>query len=752
MRRLILIIPALFLLVIVAAVTIALITPESVYRNQIQTSAEAALGREVALDGPLGLSFFPRIAASVSDVSVANPEGFDGAHMIEAGELRASVKWGPLLTGRVQIQELALIDATIGLQRLADGSTNWEFAGTEDVPAETDPDAPAPPQEINAGFDQARIVNTTLTYSDAVSGDTIELSDFNLEAEASSLSSPLRLRSDGLFDGQPFDIQLVLETPNALLGGEEASAELVLATDVIDMAYNGGLVFGETQSVEGLFDVTVPNIAALADYAGLDAASVPVPLQPIGRFKAQGEVSGAPDTLSITFTELATTSDDLTTSFVGGVSLGGDGAVDGTLSINSDNLRGLLEALAVELTPGDTLRNFSVTGKTQGTFQNIAIEDLSFALDDTTADGRIGVDLSTARPKLTGALTTSALDLTPFLGPAPEDQPAGWSKTPLALDSLTAADADLTLKSPSIKIDQITLTDTDVQAVLTNGRLSTNINQVDTFGGRWAGTLGVNAASAVPSLSMDLTGSSILMEELMRTLAGSDRLGGTGQFSLNISSAGASIHDIMNALDGELSANLADGALKGVNLGQLFRTTGNLRESLTSGSLNLGISAADQTDFASFDTLLSITDGVARIRAMDLINSALSAHGSGTIDLGAQTLNMGLQFAADTTGQGQLSDIQLNGMAIPLKITGTWTSPSIAPDTQVLTRALAGQQIDRLTDSLGGEVGGALSGILGGAGLTDNGSEEDEDEDQQTPEEALEDAARDALGGLFRRD
>ncbi|MEM8636127.1 MAG: AsmA-like C-terminal region-containing protein, partial [Pseudomonadota bacterium] len=215
----------------------------------------------------------------------------------------------------------------------------------------------------------------------------------------------------------------------------------------------------------------------------------------------------------------------------------------------------------------------------------------------------------------------------------------------------------------------------------------------------------------------------------------------------------ASIHDIMNNMDGELSADLADGALKGFNLGQLFRTTGNLREALTSGNLNLGISPNDQTDFASFDTLLSITDGVADVRALDLVNSALSARGDGTIDLGAQTLNMGLQFAADTTGQGQLSDVQLNGLPIPLRIAGSWTSPSIAPDTGALTQALAGQQIDRLTESLGGDVGGALSGILGNQnGGSDDSADDENGDAAQTPEEAIEDAARNALGGLFRRD
>ncbi|MEM9667731.1 MAG: AsmA family protein [Pseudomonadota bacterium] len=836
MRRLLIILPIIIIVAIAAILTIAFLTPKSVYREQIQTAAENALGRDVSLAGPISLSVFPRIAASVSDVTVANPEGFDGDHMIEAGQLRASVKWLPLMTGRVQVRELALIDANIGLQRLADGRTNWVFANPDAVP-ETDPEEPGSPSEVNAGFDQARIVNTTLTYSDAMTGDAYNLTELNVEARAQSFSSPLRLKSTGYLDGDLFGIDLDLDTPNALLTGEPADTDLALTTEFANIEFDGATTLGDTPALDGTFAMDIPSLAALADKAPIDISTLPVNLDPVGSLAATGSVNGPLDTLAIQFSELVTDGEALDVRFAGGVTIAeiialesgsldvsmGDmgralgalgidlaqtaalegaeltltsdlngpvdgmslnnidfnltgplietaytgnvsmadgGRLNGNISASSSNPRRLLDLLGIELEPGETLQNFSFQSDANGSLSGIDLTDLTLTLDGTTANGDLALDLSSDRPKLTGDLSTTALDLTPFMGPAPEDQPEGWSKTPLALDSLKAADADISLKSSSIKIDKMVLSDADIRARLTDGALSAEIAQLTTFGGKWAGTLGLNANRQVPTLAMALTGDSILMQDLLQTLAGSDRLAGTGQFSLDISSAGASVHDIMNALSGELSANLADGAINGVNLGQLFRTTGNIQESLTSGAFNLGISPTDKTDFASFDTLLTIQDGVANIRLMDLVNSALSAKGSGTINLGAQTLNMGLQFAADTAGRGELSDVQLNGLAIPLKIAGSWTKPSIAPDTQALTQALAGEQIDRLTGSIGGELGGALSGILGSSGRSsdrddteDNTTDGDEElSREQTVEEAVEDVAREALGSLFRRD
>ena len=667
MRRFLLLIPALLLVVILAVVVIALLIPKSVYRDQIKTAAESALGREVTLDGPIGLSFFPRITASVEDVAIANPEGFEPAAMAEAGQLRASVKWGPLLTRRVEVHELALVDANINLQRLTDGRANWEFATTETPPgdAETDGEAEETPPpasgEIDAGFDRARIVNTSLSYSDAVSGQSFTLTEFNAEGSVRALSEPLRLQADGLFDGDRFDLNLDLETPQNFLDGVPAQANLIFETDFADIRYDGAITSGETITADGAFEIDVPDLTALADNAGIDPSSLPVALGPLGTFSAKGSANGAVDALQLNFETLRTDGQSIDVSYSGGAvlgdvpaaqngrlsidikdtaatlsslgldiaqaaalagadfslstqvegsadalslsaidfdltgpllraafdgdaALGGNGNVNGRVEASSQSLRPLLEALDIVLEPGTTLQSFRVSGRTAGAFDNIAIQDLDLALDDVSATGTLGFNLTGARPRLTGNLSTGALDLTPFMGPPPEDQPVGWSKTPLALESLNSVDADITLASPSIKIDRVTLTDTDLKATLTNGVFSADIAKLTTFGGTWAGTMGLDASRSTPRLSMALTGNSILMENLMQTLAGSDRLAGTGQFSMNISSAGNSVHDIMNALDGQLSANLADGALKGVNLGQLFRSTTNIRQALSGGA------------------------------------------------------------------------------------------------------------------------------------------------------------------------
>lgn len=926
-------------LAITALVAVAMLTPKDVYKARIEAAAAGALGREVALKGDVGLSFFPRIAASVEDVTVANPEGFTEEHMIKAGALRASVKWGPLFTGRVEVQEIAFIDANVDLEVLADGRANWEF-DTGETKAQEEADQP---KEINAGVDRARLVNAALTYRDGVAGTSYTLTDLNIEASVTSLTEALNAAGNGVFEGDAFSFDLRLDSPQAVIDGNQASADLTFRMDLIEASFKGTATLNDTPSLAGDFTANAANIKALADYAGIDPASLPVALGPLGGITAAGNVNGPLDTLALDFTTLkisgdgldmtylgqatltetpsvngqltlgldnaaatvkalgleipeaatldraklnlslkldgaadalsaraidlsidgpllnadytgaatigtATTLDGslalnatdlhalimasgialepsqtdplkgaslnlktvlkgpaetlsasdidfnltgplLNAAYQGDVSLAGSGSVNGQFRANSDSLRALLAAAKIEMAPGETFQVFRVSGATSGAFNRLSINNLDLAVDDMTGKGNLNVRTDTARPLISGNLTTGPLDLTPLMGATPKNQPPekqtkGWSKEPLALESLAIMDADITLISPAITIDNIKLSDANLAVKLINGVLDTNINQFKVFGGLWKGGIDLNTAGATPTLSIAMTGDSILMQDIMKAFVGNDALTGSGQFKLDINARGNSLDAIMKSMNGELAANLADGELKGVNISQLIRSASDLRSALASGSgLQLALSPSASSDFSSFNSVLKIQNGVANIELMEMLSSTFGANGLGQINLGGQTMDMALRIAADKTGRGELVDVQVNNVGIPLRITGDWAAPRIVPDTSVLTQMLAGKALDRFGNLVGNAAGntptqdavtGVLSGVLGNrlngrpvpppAGQTpantspagqqppaDPTTSPSEKEEPATVEEAAEDLAKEALGNLFGR-
>lgn len=920
MKRIALIAAGIFVLLIGAAMAVPFLIPKSVYRAQIERAAGEALQRKVTLEGEVRLSLFPRIAASVEGMKVANPEGFEGAYMIEAGELRGAVKWAPLLFGqRVEVHELAFVDASVSLQRKADGTTNWVLEDT--APSEG---AGAEGGGFNGAVERLRLENASLTYQDDGVGARYELRELDLTAAMTELDEPFELDAKGFFQSHRFDIQANLDSLEAAMTGQPATLAATIGTDFVKARYNGNVTLGEVPALDGAFSASSEAVSSLLDYANVE---VPFDLAKLGRINAEGDVSGALDTLAINvrkFTqssELARTGftgrinlapepvitgnftfdapridaltkfaglklpvnlaplgaleiegtvsgklgepdldfgklkvkgplinasytgevalgavpqldgkltfdtpragelarqlnvelpgaaalekvnfsgslsgagdalqltaidfrhagDLLQATYTGDVALAGPGALQGKLTASSEQLRALLAAADIELAPGSTMQTFSATSDVSGTFTNIALAALDMKLDAITARGNAGIDLTGPRPRLTGRLNMGSLDLSPFLAPADQKPQAArpleaWSRDKLDLAGLSAANADLQLTTAQITLGSVKLTDAVLTAQLVDGRLAADLSKFKAFGGNWEGRITVDAASAVPAVSFAMQGDSVAMSSLLGTLAGFDKLAGTGAFKIDAATRGDSLDALMRGLNGEVAANLSEGALKGINVTQLVRSAQSLQQALASGKLNTldfrnVLSPTAETEFTKFDSLLKIGNGVANVDLLKLISPALGIDGTGSIDIGGQKLDLRLATAIDKTGQAAGAVVQLNGIPVPVRLSGSWNQLKVTPDFSGVQAALEAELKGRLVDEITGRGASGAADVIGGiigmpaktgpvpaASAAGDPAPPAKTPVSGSPEKQLEDAAekaaRDALGGIFGR-
>ncbi|MBI1254127.1 MAG: AsmA family protein [Hyphomonas sp.] len=905
MKRIALIAGGFFVLLIGAAMAVPFLIPKSVYRAQIERAAGEALQRKVTLEGEVRLSLFPRIAASVGGMKVANPEGFEGTYMIEAGELRGAVKWAPLLFGqRVEVHELAFVDASVSLQRKADGTTNWVL---EDKAPSEGPAAEG--GGFNGAVEHLRLENASLTYQDDGAGARYELRELDLTAAMTELDEPFELDAKGFFQSHRFDIHANLDSLEAAMTGQPATLSATIGTDFVKARYNGAVTLGDVPALDGAFSASSEAVSSLLDYANVE---VPFDLAKLGKINAEGDVSGALGTLAINvrkFTqssELARTGftgkinlapepvitgnftfdapsidaltkfaglklpvnlaplgaldiegtvsgklgepgldfgklkvkgplinasytgevalgavpqlngkltfdtpragelarqlnvelpgaaalekvnfsgnlsgaadalqltainfkhagDLLEATYTGNVTLAGPGALRGKLTASSEQLRALLAAADIELAPGSTMQTFSATSEVSGTFTNIALAALDMKLDAITARGNAGINLTGPRPRLTGRLNMGSLDLSPFLAPADQKPQAArpleaWSKDKLDLAGLSVADADLQLTTAQITLGSVKLTDAVLTAQLVDGRLAADLSTFKAFGGNWEGRMTVDAASTVPAISFAMQGDSVAMSNLLGTLAGFDKLAGTGAFKIDATTRGGSLDALMRGLNGEVSANLSEGALKGINVTQLIRSAQSLQQALASGKLNTldfrnVLSPTAETDFTKFDSLLKIENGVANVDLLKLISPALGIDGTGSIDIAGQKLDLRLAAAIDRKGQGDGAVVQLNGIPVPVRLSGNWNKLKVTPDFSGVQAALEAELKDRLLEGItGGQRGtgtAPAAPATGGAGAPGGTAA------PVSPEQQLEDAAakaaRDALGGLLGR-
>ncbi|MEL7108460.1 MAG: AsmA family protein [Pseudomonadota bacterium] len=827
MKRILIIAGAIFAILIIALVTVPFLVPASVYKAQIETAATQALSRDVILKGDPKISILPTLSANIDGVEVANPEGFSDPLMIEAGNLKASVKLLPLLSRRVEIAQITLNDPTVRLERLADGRTNWEFGASEDTGSEDTPTGGS--SDFETGIDRAALSNAAVSYQDWVTGEKYALTEFNATARVSALDRPLTSRGEGFFNGQAFDYDIRLETIAAMTAEQPVALDVRLNTIYGEVSYDGALTLAEQPVVDGDFEVqseslgealtfllpddlpielsAIESIAAKGrlqtiadqieidfgnlnlaatgldvDFSGLirvseqptidgkiDANASGIqrllksddPLIPLlailGNVEFEASLRGPLATPMLTGIVLKQRGDNLSVDYDGSVSLADEQPLDGRLSISSDNPRALLSALGTELPEGDTLNKIAISGRTTGSVMAPSLSDASFAIDETTATGLVGADLTSSRPRVTADLVMDRLDLTPFIGTGEDPDPSlneDWDDTPLDLASLKMMDATVSVAASEVVIDQITLNDALLNTRLDDGRLSAIFRQDDdkpgfkVFQGNWSGDLVLDASRSTPTLQIEALADSIAAQEMLTALTGFQNLSGLGDVQLDLRSEGNSLKSLIQGLDGKFESDLNDGALKGLNLAKLVRDASNLQSLIASGDLSItsfreAFSPEAETDFSSFIGNLDFTNGVASITDLRIDNPVVGITGAGSIDLGSRTLDIRLTPRVDVAAGGAGSTLGLANIPIPVRVYGSWSQVQFGLDSSAvqaeLTARLRGQAATEITNAIGGDAGAIIGGIIG------NGSSSEEDDAPN-----LEDELRDrALGALF---
>jgi len=95
------------------------------HRAKIKSIISQSLGREVRIDGKIGLevSLLPRFV--VEDISIGNPSWATVPDLVKVKRFEIQVALLPLLRKEVKILELNLIGAHVHLERDQEGTPNW---------------------------------------------------------------------------------------------------------------------------------------------------------------------------------------------------------------------------------------------------------------------------------------------------------------------------------------------------------------------------------------------------------------------------------------------------------------------------------------------------------------------------------------------------------------------------------------------------------------------------------------------------
>lgn len=414
-----------------------------------------------------------------------------------------------------------------------------------------------------------------------------------------------------------------------------------------------------------------------------------------------------------------------TIGFTGEVGL--DPMVRGDLAADLPGISGLTRIVGTEAAMPAGLGQNRINVQTAMAFagDTLSLGDTTLVLDSNTLTGDIDLGLGGTRPKITASLNAGALDLSGLTeddttASAPESE--GWSKDPIDVSGLGAADANITLAATSIALSDSQLGRTRLGITLDDRRLVTTIEELIAYDGAVEGQVVVNGRGGL-SASTDLSGSAIAISRLFAELLDFDRLITLGDMQISILTSGNNMHALINGMNGDGSFRFGAGELLGLDL------VGMLKNFDTSF-----VGDGKATIFDEITGTFRIVDGVVINDNLQMLAPLLTATGTGEVGLGGQTLNY------------RITPKLLDGeISVPLLITGTWAAPKFRLDLENLIGDRVDEELEKVKDEVEDRAKAAvekeLQNLTGGEGNTRNAKEAAKDK--------LEDELKKGLKSLF---
>ncbi|MDH4187881.1 MAG: AsmA family protein, partial [Nitrospira sp.] len=187
------------------------------YQDQYKPLVEDALNRKIQLQD-IRLTVWPRIGAQVAGFAVLDDPAFGAAPFTSLTSLDVGVKLMPLLSGKVEVENITLRDPMITVIKNKSGVLNVSTIGRTGVAAPKTPSrAPIPstegPLKILAmlAVDRVSIDGGKLTYRDLSAAKPTEyvLQDLDLLLKSVRLGETPSLHIDTLV--QPYNLSVTLD-------------------------------------------------------------------------------------------------------------------------------------------------------------------------------------------------------------------------------------------------------------------------------------------------------------------------------------------------------------------------------------------------------------------------------------------------------------------------------------------------------------------------------------------------------------
>jgi len=701
------VIAGLVVLLVLGVAIFAMTFNPNRYKPEIERLAKEKTGRTLSLKGDLQLAFWPALGAKVNGVTFSE-HGSD-QQFLAVDSAHASVALMPLLHGEAIVDGISVSGLKATVIKEKDGRFNFSDL-LEQKPAEPQakgkqPEKKADERKAEGGqvvaFDigSVQIDRSAVTYIDKASGQEIAVSDLKLSTGKIAEKADGKLQLKAAVKAKNPDADVKVDVSGGYKFDLPAKA---FAISKLDAKVTGAAAGITNLNVNAKGDVSANpenneyNVKELAlDVKGVQdkqnlEAHIAAPELQIAADKAKGAAVTA--NLSMK---------DATREVQAVLKLSG---VEGSAKALT------IPQLQADLTVNDPSlpqKNIKipVAGSLRADLEKqTANADLTSKFDESNIQAKLGLakfsppayDFDINVDKLNLDRYTKQPEKKPVSTPTeegkapPSGQPAPTAQkkeedTPVDLSFLKGLNANGRLQVGQLQASGLKVANVKAEIHAANGKLDIAPHSANLYEGSISGAISATADGRVAAKE-NLTG--VAVGPLLRDVAQKDVLEGKGNVALDVNTGGKSVNALKKALAGNARVQLKDGAIKGINLAEVFRKA---KSALGSQDARAQAAETQKTDFSELNATFKIQNGVAHNDDLDVKSPLFRVGGAGDIDIGNSKIDYTTKatVVATTQGQGGADLGQLSGVTVPVRLVGPFDALSYKVDYAAAATNLA---------------------------------------------------------------
>ncbi|MGU3493522.1 AsmA family protein [Xanthobacteraceae bacterium A53D] len=373
-------------------------------------------------------------------------------------------------------------------------------------------------------------------------------------------------------------------------------------------------------------------------------------------------------------TRLDVSSDGSWLKFRGVAAAGENPKAAGEVSLESPDLRSLLQWVGQPVVTSGGFGRFSFSSQLSAHARQISLTPARLEMDGNRSEGGLTVKLDAPRPLVEGTFAAESLNVTPY-GRLSLTTGGGhdWDHQHLDVSPLRKLDLDLRMSASRIRADESVFERVASTVVVRDGRLDMSIGEAIAWGGLLRATLSLTPAADGVAMKLQMAAANVALDRALGDIADMRRLEGNGTLEANLEGQGHSVYGIAQSLSGDVTLTGKSGAIVGLDVAQALR---NIEQRPLSGGGDL---RGGRTSFTDLKAKAQIANGLATLDGATVEGKLMKLALGGSVSVVHRSLDL-KGDASLVSGSGSTA------FDLPFIVQGAWDNAYVMPDAQSLIR------------------------------------------------------------------